>query len=525
MRRQGTKSDKSHVPSFHRNRRRPGPAGRDGHRRGRRQRRRQFSQFGPGVESRPAPRDPLGRGRRHPRRHAHIERHDGGRPQRRLLPRAVLLPGDYDALPGHDAGQRAAAGPLQHAGTAHLDHRVDGLRTAGRRRGRRAVPHRRRPRNLAARPLAVHQHGQGDGHHRGDPPVGGPGLRRGDPLHVHLAADLLVPLRPRVQALGRRMVRHLARRHPLFRAVQGAEKLGADPLCRLGLRRRTRRADAAGLLGRGGVRPLYLPAHAPQHHAHHHPLGHLLAGAGLRGQRPGELHRRAAGRLRRLADRRRGGQRDDDDGGARRSRPRELPAAGRLGNHHGADALLLEEVAARHRNRTLARLAARGRRTLRLDPHLPQPRARHAGTEHDVDRPDPGADAESHRPPFRAAARRGAFVGPLRHDPRRGEPHRRVDPDRHRHLLQTALIDDLRGLHGGDGIVARRPFVGTRKRRLPHHGRDGRDLGVVHHGARGIPHRAGRDSPAAVGRLDRRGGAHAALLLAARPQPPQEPRD
>ena len=314
MRRQGTKSDKSHVPSFHRNRRRPGPAGRDGHRRGRRQRRRQLPQLGPRLESRTAPRDPLGRSRRHSGRHAHLERHDGGRPQRRLLPRTVLLSGDYDAVSGHDAGQRAAAGPLQHAGTAHLDHRVDGLRSAGRRRRRRPVPHRRRPGDLLARPLAVHQHGQGDGHHRGDPPVGGPGLRRGNPLHVHFAPHLLVPLRRRLPPLGSRLVRHLAGRNPLFRAVQGVEKLGTDPDLRFGLRRRPRPRDAPRLLGRGVAPPLHFPAHAAQHHAHHDPFGHLRAGAGIRGERPGELHRCAAGQLRRMADRPRSRQRVDHDG-------------------------------------------------------------------------------------------------------------------------------------------------------------------------------------------------------------------
>ena len=274
-------------------------------------------------------------------------------------------------------------------------------------------------------------------------------------------------------------MRHLAGRNPLFRAVQGVEKLGTDPDLRFGLRRRPRPRDAPRLLGRGVAPPLHFPAHAAQHHAHHDPVGNLLAGPCLRGQRPGELHRRAAGRLRRLAHRRRGGQRNDDDGGARSSRPGQLPAAGRLGTDHGADAVLLEKVAARHRDRTVARLTARGRRTLRFDPHFAQSGARDAGDEHDVDRADSGASSEGYRPAFRAAPCRGAFVGPLRHGPRRGQPHRRVDPDRHRHLLQTAAVDDLRGLHGGHGIVARRPLVGPRKRRLPHHGRDGRHLGVV----------------------------------------------
>ena len=133
--------------------------------------------------------------------------------------------------------------------------------------------------------------------------------------------DLLVPLRRRLPPLGSRLVRHLAGRNPLFRAVQGVEKLGTDPDLRFGLRRRPRPRDAPRLLGRGVAPPLHFPAHAAQHHAHHDPVGNLLAGPCLRRQRPGELHRRAAGRLRRLAHRRRGGQRNDDDGGARRLPP------------------------------------------------------------------------------------------------------------------------------------------------------------------------------------------------------------
>ena len=139
-------------------------------------------------------------------------------------------------------GNVAAAGPLQHAGTAHArppcrwssdcwappwpprcsaSPATPGPRcTTSRSSSTRARRWSSSRRILLSVALA---------------------FAAGNALHVHLAADLLVPLRPRVPPLGSRVVRHLARRHPLFRAVQGTEKLGADPLRRLGLRRRTRR--------------------------------------------------------------------------------------------------------------------------------------------------------------------------------------------------------------------------------------------------------------------------------------------
>ena len=261
---------------------------------------------------------------------------------------------------------------------------------------------------------------------------------------------------------GSRLVRHLAGRNPLFRAVQGVEKLGTDPDLRFGLRRRPRPRDAPRLLGRGVAPPLHFPAHAAQHHAHHDPVGNLLAGPAFAGN---DLVNFIGVPLAGYDAWRIAGETGSETMMMGRSKPRpgQLPAAGRLGTDHGADAVLLEKVAARHRDRTVARLAARGRRTLRLDPHFAQSGARDAGDEHDVDRADSGAGSEGHRPAFRAAPCRGALVGPLRHGPRRGQPHRRIDPDRHRHLLQTAAVDDLRGLHGGHGIVARRPLVGAAK--------------------------------------------------------------
>ncbi len=506
-----------YVPSLHRDRRHHGRFGHSGHRRGRRQRRHQLPQLGHRLEGRPAPRDPLDRRRRHPDRHAHLERHDGGRPQRSLLSRAVLLLRNHDALPGHDAGQRAAARPLQHAGTSDLDHRVDGIRAAGRRRGHRAVPHRGRPLLLAARPLAVHQHGQGHGHHRRHSGLRGLRLRGRHAVHVHLAAHLLVPLPPRIPPLGRVLVRHIALGHPLLRPFQGSQEFGTDPLRHHAVCRRARPADALRLLGRGVAHPVDTPADAVQHHADHDPLGNLRPGAGLRRQRPGELHRRADGQLRRPANRPRRRQRVDHDGRTGPSRPRELPHSARLGSDHGADALLLEKVAPRRRNRAFARLAARGVGALRLDLRVAQPRARHAAAQQPLVGHDSRTRSEGHRPPLRAAARRRTHHGPVRHDPRRGEPHRRIDPHRDRNLLQTAPLDDLRGLHGGDGFVAGRPFVGTRQRRLPHHGRHGRHIGLVHHRARRLSHRPGHDGPAALGRMDRRRRAHGPLRLAARP--------
>ena len=50
--------------------------------------------------------------------------------------------------------------------------------------------------------------------------------------------------------------------------------------------------------------------------------------------------------------------------------------------------------------------------------------------------------------------------------------------------------------HGGDGIVARRQGVGTRKRRLPHHGRHDRNRRLVLYGHRRI-HHSPRNGPAA----------------------------
>ena len=256
------------------------------------------------------------------------------------------------------------------------------------------------------------------------------------------------------------MVRHLAGGHPLLRAVQGAEKFGADSDFGRGVRRRARARNAARLLGRSVGGALDFPAHAAQHHAHHHPHRHLRAGAGLRRQRSGELHRRAAGQLRRMADRPRSGQRVDHDGRTGQSGARQLPTAVAVGRSDGPDALLLEEIAPRHRDRTFARLAARGRRAVRLDLRIAQSGTRLARAQHHVDGADSRPHAESHRPTLRTAARRGAFVGALRHDPRRRKPHGRLDPDRHRHLLQTAALDHLRGLHGGYGFIARRPDVG-----------------------------------------------------------------
>ena len=122
--------------------------------------------------------------------------------------------------------------------------------------------------------------------------------------------------------------------------------------------------------------------------------------------------------------------------------------------------MVLEEIAPRHRDRTFARLAARGRRAVRLDLRIAQSGTRLARAQHHVDGADSRPHAENHRPTLRTAARRRAFVGALRHDPRRRKPHGRLDPDRHRHLLQTAALDHLRGLHGGYGFIARRPDVG-----------------------------------------------------------------
>ena len=93
-----------------------------------------------------------------------------------------------------------------------------------------------------------------------------------------------------------------------------------------------------------------------------------------------------------------------------------------------------------------------------------------------------------HFAPFRIRGR-GTQRRALRHDPRHGQPDHFGAADRHGHLAQTPAVDHLRLLHGGDGFVARRPRVGTRKRRVPHFGRYDRRGRVVHHRAGRIPDR------------------------------------
>ena len=66
------------------------------------------------------------------------------------------------------------------------------------------------------------------------------------------------------------------------------------------------------------------------------------------------------GQLRRMADRPRGRQRVDHDGRTGRTGTRQFPAAAGIGAGDGADTVLLEEIAACHRDRAVARLAARG---------------------------------------------------------------------------------------------------------------------------------------------------------------------
>ena len=85
-------------------------------------------------------------------------------------------------------------------------------------------------------------------------------------------------------------------------------------------------------------------------------------------------------------------------------------------------------------------------------------------------------------------------------------------------VAQTAPVHHLCLLHGRDGLVARRPRMGPRKRRLPHIGRNDRGRRMVHHGFRRIPDRIRRRA-----RIDLRQNArfryrNAALRLDADPQ-------
>ena len=113
---------------------------------------------------------------------------------------------------------------------------------------------------------------------------------------------------------------------------------------------------------------------------------------------------------------------------------------------------------------------------------------------------------------------RGTQRRALRHDPRHGQPDHFGAADRHGHLAQTPAVDHLRLLHGGDGFVARRPRVGTRKRRVPHFGRYDRRGRVVHHRAGRIPDRLRGGAGADLRRDPGLHRHHAVVRVHAHPQ-------
>ena len=85
-------------------------------------------------------------------------------------------------------------------------------------------------------------------------------------------------------------------------------------------------------------------------------------------------------------------------------------------------------------------------------------------------------------------------------------------------LIAMAAVDHLRLLHGGDGFVARRPRVGTRKRRVPHFGRYDRRGRVVHHRAGRIPDRLRGGTGADLRRNPGLHRHHAVVRVHAHPQ-------
>lgn len=285
------------------------------------------------------------------------------------------------------------------------------------------------------RPAAVHQLGQGNGHHRGDPVVGRACFRGRHRVHVPLAPAVLVPLCPGVPPPGSRVVRYFACGHPLFRAFQGAQELGPD-------RTRTQRtgiaaciSDPPGAVGRLIRRAVGASTPAGRYHAGDDPRGYVRPGARVRGQRPGQFHRRAAGGMGFLAARGRSRHHVAHDGGADASGARQPADPLRCGCGYGAHALLFPQSDARGSDRAAARLAARGRGAVRLDGPLAFAGAGDPRGEPLVGAPHPRPSAGGHRPPFRAPARRAAQHGLLRYDPCGGESDGGIGADLGGHLL------------------------------------------------------------------------------------------
>ena len=298
--------------------------------------------------------------RRHHHRRGHVERHDGGRPQRHVQPRTVHLPRSDDALPGRHVRQRHPAGPLQFVGTPDLDHRIADLLPAGRSDRRVYLQNLERPGTERLLARTLHQHLARHGYRFGHPAVGGDRLHLRHAGHVRLAHDLFVPLHGAFPPLRIALVRGLADGDRLLRRLQGSQIHTRGPC----LHPADRQPPALGhrhLLGGLLAAAVLHPAFQSQHPAHHDPFGNLRAGPRLRGQRPGELHRRARGRVRRLHHRPGSGRHADAHGRAERECPGQFPDPADGGHPDDPHAVDFEEGHARLRNRAFALGAGRRR--------------------------------------------------------------------------------------------------------------------------------------------------------------------
>ena len=311
-------------------------------------------------------------------------------------------------------------------------------------------------------------------------------------------------------------MRRLAHGDRLFRRLQRAE-IHPRPQR---LRPTDRQPPADGpvhLLGRLLPAAVLHPAVQDQHPAHHDPVGNVRPGAGLRRQRPGELHRRARRRIRRLPIARETGDTQMLMGALSENVPANfliLLAAGVL----MILTLWTSKGHARLRNRTFALGAGRRRpAAIRLVGLFADDRPRGPSTSAPASSEWSPSTCGGDLAPFRIRGCR-TQRRTLRHDPRHGQPHDLGPADRHSHVTQTPAFDHLRLLHGGDGFVARRPCLGPRKRRVPHFGRHDRRGRMVRHGAGRIPHRFHRGAGADLRRNAGLHRHHAALRLDARPR-------
>ena len=402
-------------------------------------------------------------------------------------------------------------------GTPDLDHRIADLLPAGRSDRRVDLQNLERPGTGRLLARTLHQHLARHGYRFGHPAVGGDRLHLRHAGHVRLAHDLFVPLHGAFPPLRIALVRGLADGDRLFRRLQGSQIHTRGPC----LHPADRQPPALGhrhLLGGLLAAAVLHPAFQSQHPAHHDPFGNLRAGPRLRGQRPGELHRRARGRVRRLHHRPGSGRHADAHGRAERECPGQFPDPADGGHPDDPHAVDFEEGHARLRNRAFALGAGRRRpAAVRLvglladdRPRGPQRQRRHRAR-------GPETPPGEHFAPFRIRGR-GTQRRALRHDPRHGQPDHFGAADRHGHLTQTPAVDHLRLLHGGDGFVARRPRVGTRKRRVPHFGRYDRRGRMVHHRAGRIPDRLRGGAGADLRRDPGLHRHHAVVRVHAHPQ-------